>query len=114
MGDEVSIIEKLNALTAADIPRTDVPRSERMAALAIGAVLKGPTSDEWKKYMIEIVGNDSPKQLARLTLTEARTKDDAAVRKSAAYMVANAICTPDTTARTRLGVAAVIDQPYDD
>ena len=115
MSDQVSIMTKLIALTDARIPETDKPRADRMSRMAFGAILNGPASDDWRNYMVEIVGNDSPKQLARLTLTEDKTKADPEVRRSSAYIVANGICTPDTTTRTRLGVnAEVLDQPFDD
>ena len=75
---------------------------------SIKAILAGSNSPEWKDYMLLIVGPDAPNQLARLTFEDDHSQQDW-LKRSAAYIVANATCGTDTTTNTGQGVDDQID-----
>ena len=113
MGDEIPISKKLQDISDANAQNPNSPKAKLMSGLATAAILHGPTSADWQNYMLQVVDNNSPKQLARLTLKEAKTQNDPEMQRSAAYIIANGMCTPDTTTQTGLGVnKTVVDQPF--
>ena len=70
----------------------------------MNAILGGPA--DWANYMKFFAKTDA--ELARLIPTDGGNDTD--VQRSArAYLVANGMCTDDTTTRTQMGVAKALD-----
>jgi hypothetical protein len=95
----------LAALDNPDIPVTSA-FAEELSTLAVQAVIGGSGSQAWKDYMKLIVGTNNPQasaQFKRLTFQDNQA-DQQFVRKSAAYIVANAVCGEHTTTRTLANV----------
>jgi len=87
---------------------------QQLSDAAVAAVFNGLHSPEWETYMKIIVGPSAPKQLARLKLDPADPlTNNPDVKKSAAYIVANAICAPTTTGQTGNGTKTAIDDDGD-
>ncbi len=83
---------------------TESAFAKRLSNLALQAILKGPASVEWEKYMKEIVGENAPEQLKRLTFKD-DLKDQDYVIESNVYIVANAVCGSNTRTNTLANVA---------
>jgi len=84
--------------------------SEKLMKEAIPAILGGPSSQAWNKYMKNFAEEGSP-DLDRLMLTD-KVKDDPEVKKQVVYMVAYFVCGSITPITTRKKVTKdVIDQP---
>ncbi|HYP26425.1 MAG TPA: hypothetical protein VE262_06895 [Blastocatellia bacterium] len=95
--DETKTIKQ--KLVDIEAKHTNLIFANALADLAVKAVVEGSTSDAWREYMIQIVGTDAPRQLARLTLQDEQ-KDEPYVRTNVAYIVSNAICGAGTTLPT--------------
>jgi hypothetical protein len=81
--------------------------AEKLKWMAINAILNGPGSHQWHKYM-ELFA-DTPEQLNRLKLEDDK-KNDPKVRSSCAYIVSNAICGTQTGTQTHKLVDLEIDE----
>lgn len=102
IADNLTKVEKI--MTGTDKAKKDeLGRVLRNAA--INAIMGGIGSDEWKTYMSMFA--DSDEQLTRLTVPPASGQQW--LREAQAYIVTNAICSGDTTTKTRLGVKNVAD-----
>ncbi|MGA9770195.1 MAG: hypothetical protein WBV94_14235 [Blastocatellia bacterium] len=103
-----TIIQKLAGIPAriANEPGFD----ELLKARSLSAILGGPTSADWRAYMMLIISNnpDSP-QLRRVTDLNTVPPPTADVLTSSAYMVANGACGAATGGQTGFGVKASID-----
>ena len=107
-----SIMQKL-----ADLPvrvQADSTFGDNLASAAQAALIagnrdaQGNVTQQWDTYMRIIVGSDSPKQLARLNLNDDQATD-LIVKKSVAYVVANALCAPGTNGNTGAGTNTTLD-----
>ena len=78
---------------------------EALNAAAVEAVIGGINSAAWKSYMA--VFADNPEQLTRLT--EPQPGEEQYLQQMRAYIVSNAICTPDTNAFLNNRVRKEID-----
>ncbi len=95
------IIKKLKKM-AADVvldhpAEGEEPLGERLAWMAVDALLLGPTSQQWEDYMKMF--DPTPAELLRLTLKDERSTDKV-VRRACAYIVSNAICGTATGTQT--------------
>jgi hypothetical protein len=79
---------------------------EKLAWMAVDALLLGPNSQQWADYMKMF--DPTPQELLRLTLKDDR-KDDKVVRRACAYIVSNAICGTGTGTITHRLVDETID-----
>jgi hypothetical protein len=94
----VKIIEKVRLIMAANA-ENDAAAIEN-ARKAVAAIQGGIQSLAWEEYMRQFVDNNNPTQLARLKGTDG-TLDDLEVSSKRAYLAANAVCAPGSTALDR-------------
>jgi hypothetical protein len=83
------------------------PLGERLAWMAVDAILLGPDSPQWKDYM-NMFG-PTEEELLRLTLKDSK-KNDKVVRRACAYIVSNAVCGTATGTQTQRYVDTAIDE----
>lgn len=104
-----SILQNLRkvhaAVVAQQIENGRSPLSQALNAAAVEAATKGITSTAWKRYMA--VFADNPDQLTRLT--KPQEDEEAYLKQFRAYIVSNAICTPETNAFLNNKVGNEID-----
>jgi hypothetical protein len=105
-----TIIKKLKKMAVAvrhDNPSDgEEPLGERLAWMAVDAILLGPDSPQWANYM-KMFG-PTEKELLRLTLKDSK-RNDKVVRRACAYIVANAVCGTATGTQTHRLVDTAID-----
>jgi hypothetical protein len=81
---------------------------------ALAAILKGVTAPdgsptaEWETFMKAMIGEDSPEQLARLTLQDDLGADPD-IQYNVAYLVSNVVCTIISGVRFPSDLSDVID-----
>ena len=104
-----SILQNLRkvhaAVVAQQIKNGRSPLSQALNAAAVEAATGGISSDAWKSYMA--VFADNPEQFSRLT--EPQDGEEAYLKQFRAYIVSNAICTPETNAFLNNRVGNEID-----
>lgn len=65
--------------------------ADRISREAFEALFGGVTSAEWTTFMRNFVENQSPSQLARLTLNDSQATDPA-LRRALVYVAASSMC----------------------
>lgn len=82
------------------------PKGELIGLAAEKAMRDGINSEAWKDYMALFA--DSADQMARLT-TDTLDGTNTWLPRARAYIIANAVCTPDTDAATIKGISGLGD-----
>lgn len=99
---KLTIKQKLQKLPDRAAPQqgfADELKRKSLAAILQGNRDGNGVSQQWKDYMTMIVGTDAPNQLQRLML-EDNQAGNSWIRDSAAYIVSNGSCGPDTLKTT--------------
>jgi len=107
-GTIIKKLKKMASEVALDEPAVgEEPLGNKLAWMAVDALLLGPKSQQWADYMKMF--DPTPQELLRLTLNDDR-KDDKEVRRACAYIVSNAICGTATGTQTYKLVDEKIDE----
>jgi hypothetical protein len=105
-------VMKVKKQILAEVDEDNQPFTDGVQQKAIAAILKGIGSTEWEAYMRLFVDAERPEQLARLMAAD-DTKDDKAMNRARAYLVADAPCGTDTVINFGRAASELLDVGLD-